>query len=86
VGVAAPAAIGCIEAAMRDLAAAAAALNHATATTATADSTRAEVRATHRRERMHRGLANLEIALRDTADVAAAARALAARGLSEHEP
>jgi hypothetical protein len=35
---------------------------------------------------MHRGLANLELALGDAADVAAAARALAARGLGEHEP
>jgi hypothetical protein len=84
--VATPAAIGCIETALRDLAAAAEALRATTGVREPGDAARGNGRATHRRERMRRGLANLEVALRDTADVAAAARALATRGLDEHEP
>jgi hypothetical protein len=84
--VATPAAIGCIETALRDLAAAAAELRRTTALGVTGDGAHGDRRAAHRRERMHRGLANLEASLRETADVAAAARALAARGLGEHDP
>jgi hypothetical protein len=85
--VATPAAVACIETALRDLAAATAALRRTTAIPARGEDAPADGRReVHRRERMHRGLANLELALRDTADVAAAARALAARGLGEHEP
>jgi hypothetical protein len=78
-----PAVLGCIEAAMRELA-------EATAGLETTTDEAAGVRASHcrsnglppRSERMHRGYANLRQALEDAERAAAAARPLAGRVLA----
>jgi hypothetical protein len=77
---AAPAVLGCVETALYDLRDTAAALNLASA--ATGHGERGPAPATGRQARMRKGFANLEVALHDAADAAAAARSLAARGLS----
>ena len=75
---AAPAVVGCVEAALRDLTAATAALERAVSS---AVDDGADSRVSRRRARMRHGFTNLEVALHDAADAAAAARALAARAL-----
>jgi hypothetical protein len=77
---AAPAVLGCVETALYDLRDTAAALNLASA--AAGHGEHGPAPATGRQARMRKGFANLEIALHDAADAAAAARSLAARGLS----
>lgn len=67
-----PAVTGCLESALRELAVAAAGLERA----AMADDASSSP---GRRARRRQGFANLEVALQDAADAAAAARALAAR-------
>lgn len=75
---AAPAVLGCLEAALRDLADASAALW--TVTGEPPDSTDGSAPARRRQhERMRAGFRNLEVALQDAAGAAAAARSLAAR-------
>src|SRR5690349_12205582 len=71
---AAPALLGCIEAAMRELCVASAALEQTVLDVGAAPATDA------RSVRMRRGLANLSSALDDAEAAAAAARALVARG------
>jgi hypothetical protein len=80
-GRAAPAVVGCIESALRELAIATTALERAVSAV-TADR---DVRAHQRHGRMRQGLSNLEVALHDAADAAAAARSLTARALNESE-
>jgi len=75
---AAPAVMGCIETALRDLTAATHALEQATSAELSGE---IGPRAGGRRARMRHGFTNLEVALHDGADAAAAARALAARAL-----
>ena len=75
---AAPAVLGCIETALRDLTAATTALERAVSAAAE-DAT--DARTDRRHARMRHGFTNLEVALHDAADAAAAARALAARVL-----
>ena len=75
---AAPAVVGCVEAALRNLTAATAALERAAS--AVLDDG-ADTRTNRRHARMRHGFTNLEVALHDAADAAAAARALAARAL-----
>jgi hypothetical protein len=77
---AAPAVLGCVETALYDLRDTAAALNLASA--AAGHGEHGPAPATGRQARMRKGFANLEVALHDAADAAAAARSLAARGLS----
>ena len=73
---AAPALLGCIEAAMRELSVASAALEQTVLDAGTAPAT------DPRSARMRRGLTNLSSALDDAEAAAAAARALAARALA----
>jgi hypothetical protein len=75
---AAPAVMGCIETALRHLTAATEALERATST---ALGPVPEGRLAGRHARMRHGFTNLEVALHDAADAAAAARGLAARAL-----
>jgi hypothetical protein len=77
-----PAALGCIEAALRELRLATVAMEQTTITTTAA----CETADTHRRRRaidarMHRGYASLQRALDDAHGAAAASRALVARAL-----
>jgi hypothetical protein len=74
-----PALLGCIEAALHELADAADALEQTTERS-TAEPTRGASGAVH--ERMHRGFANLRVALTDAESAAAAARPLAGRLLT----
>src|SRR5690606_19439010 len=75
-----PAVIGCLEAALRDLAEAGRELERSLSEATGGQPDGAGAR---RAARMRQGMANLEVALRDAADAAAAARALAARALGE---
>jgi hypothetical protein len=79
---AAPALAGCIETALRDLAEATEELERLRPPAGDAHAPDAHRRWARRRERMRHGFVNLEIALRDAADAAAAARSLAARALT----
>jgi hypothetical protein len=76
-----PAALGCIEAALRELLWAAAALEETSARTVEQRSGRTDWIATRRAERMRLGYANLETALADAERASAAARSLASRAL-----
>jgi hypothetical protein len=76
-----PAALGCIEAALRELLWAAAALEETSARTVEQRSGRKAWIATRRAERMRLGYANLETALADAERASAAARSLASRAL-----
>lgn len=76
-----PAVTGCLEAALRELALTAAALERAAAAEEQQGSRAPGSR--RRRARRHQGFVNLEVALHDAADAAAAARALAARVLED---
>ena len=78
---AAPAVLGCIETALYDLRDAAAALNLASAAMTSAAHAEHAPPSAARQARMRKGFANLEVALHDAADAAAAARSLTARGL-----
>jgi hypothetical protein len=80
-GRAVPAVVGCIEAALRELAGTTTALEHAVS--AVTDGK--DVRASEREVRMRHGLSNLEAALQDAAVAAAAARSLAARAVNDCE-
>jgi hypothetical protein len=82
-----PAALGCIEAALRELTEAAAALELTTdeASTVRADGWESGA-LDPRSERMHRGYANLRQALEDCERAAAAARPLASRALALISP
>ncbi len=71
-----PALLGCLEASLEELAAAATALE----ATASPDGSRFAVS-----DRMHRGMGNLRVALADAAAAARAARALTARALAARE-
>jgi hypothetical protein len=78
--------LGCIEAALQDLADASEALGRVSSAAIDGDSdedggARARARLEGRRERLLRGAANLEVALHDAAAAAAAARSLAGRAL-----
>jgi hypothetical protein len=73
---AAAAVIGCIESALRDLGEAAAELERSSSATCAQ-----ELQPGKRWMRMHQGFTNLEVALDDAADAAAAARSLTARAL-----
>jgi hypothetical protein len=75
-----PAVLGCIEAALHELAEAAAGLEH---TTDLASALLAPDRYGPRSDRMHRGYANLRQALDDAERAAAAARPLAGRLLAQ---
>jgi hypothetical protein len=77
-----PAALGCIEAALRELLWAAAALEETSARTVEQRSGSADWIATRRRERMQLGYANLQTALADAERASAAARSLAGRALA----
>ena len=77
-----PAVLGCIEAAVRELAEAAAELERTTAEASTALA-RSCQHSGLRSERMHRGYTNLRQALDDTERAAAAARPLASRVLAQ---
>jgi hypothetical protein len=77
-----PAVLGCIEAAMRELAVAASALEATTDEAAVRAHACTSNGAQPRSERMHRGYANLRQALADTERAAAAARPLASRVLA----
>ena len=78
-----PAVLGCIEAALRELLWAAAALEETSArTVAHSASGGAGPRGTRRAERMQLGYANLQIALADAERASAAARSLAGRALA----
>jgi hypothetical protein len=77
-----PAVLGCIEAALRELLWAAAALEETTARTVEQSSGRVDARATRRSERMQLGYANLQTALADAERASAAARSLAGRALA----
>jgi hypothetical protein len=76
-----PAVLGCIEAALRELAEAAAGLERTTDEASTAHADRCQPIGP-RSERMHRGYANLGQALEDAERAAAAARPLASRMLA----
>lgn len=80
-GRAAPAVAGCIESALRELAIATTALERA----ASAVTVEQDARTHQRHGRMRQGLSNLQVALHDAADAAAAARSLTARALNESE-
>lgn len=74
-----PSVLGCIETALLDLEKAVAAIRHATDQPSdAADPDRYPLR---RMALMHRGVENLEIALRDAATAASAARSLSSRAL-----
>ena len=73
-----PAVLGCIEAALRELLWAAAALEETSAWTVA----QADPKGARKAERMRLGYANLEIALADAERASAAARALAGRALA----
>lgn len=77
-----PAVLGCIEAALRELLWAAAALEETSARSAEQRSGSTDWIATRRSERMQHGYANLQAALADAELASAAARSLAARALS----
>ena len=77
-----PAVLGCIEAALRELLWAAAALEETSARTVEKSSGRADARARRRSERMQLGYANLQTALADAERASAAARSLASRALA----
>ncbi len=74
-----PAVTGCLEAALRELALAAAGLERA----AIAEDDENRPSSRRRRARRQQGFVNLEVALHDAADAAAAARALAARAVDD---
>ena len=76
-----PAVLGCIEAALRELLLAAAALEETSARTVERRSGCTDPRATRRSELMQLGYANLQIALADAERASAAARSLAGRAL-----
>jgi hypothetical protein len=78
-----PAALGCIEAALRELLWAAAALEEMSAQTVEQRSGGKDWIATRRADRMRLGYANLETALADAERASAAARSLASRALGE---
>jgi hypothetical protein len=73
-----PAVLGCIESALQELLWASAALELTTADVATRSAQRAD---NPRTMRMHRGYANLQLALCDAQRAASAARSLASRAL-----
>jgi hypothetical protein len=78
-----PAVLGCIEAALRELLWAAAALEETSArTVARGTSDDSASTATRRAERMQLGYANLQIALADAERASSAARSLAGRALA----
>jgi hypothetical protein len=77
-----PVALGCIEAALRELLWAAAALEETTARTVEQSSGSTDPGARRRSERMQLGYANLQTALADAERAAAAARPLAERALA----
>ena len=77
-----PAVLGCIEAALRELLWAAAALEQTTARIVERDSGSADPGARRRSERMRLGYAHLQTALADAERAAAAARPLAGRALT----
>ena len=76
-----PAVLGCIEAALRELLCAAAALEETSARTVEQRSGSADWIAKRRSERMQLGYANLQTALVDAERASAAARSLASRAL-----
>jgi hypothetical protein len=76
-----PAVLGCIEAALRELLWAAAALDETSARTVEERSDSADWIAKRRSERMQLGYANLQTALADAERASAAARSLASRAL-----
>lgn len=76
-----PAVTGCLETALRELALTAAGLERAAI--AGGDDGSGAPCSRQRRARRHQGFVNLEVALHDAADAAAAARALAARALTD---
>jgi hypothetical protein len=77
-----PAVLGCIEAALRELFWAAAALEETSARTVEQSSGCTDSKAKRRSERMQHGYANLQIALADAERASAAARSLAGRALA----
>lgn len=76
-----PAVLGCIEAALREMLWAAAALEETSARTVEQRSGSADWIAKRRAERMQLGFANLQTALADAERASAAARSLAGRAL-----
>jgi hypothetical protein len=80
-----PAVLGCIEAAVRELLWAAAALEQTTTRTVEQSPGSADAGARRRSERMQLGYANLQTALADAERAAAAARPLAGRALAAAE-
>ncbi len=76
-----PAVLGCIEAALRELLCAAAALEQTSARTVEPQTRSIGSSAERRSERMQRGYANLQTALADAERASAAARSLAGRAL-----
>jgi hypothetical protein len=78
---AAPAVLGCVEAALQELEGAMAALEQATSEATATTSGCPDTRAARVVERMHRGYANLQEALFDAHAAAAAARSLTSRAL-----
>lgn len=78
-GRAVPAVTSCLEGALRELALTVAGLERA----ALAEDEQHLLSSRRRRTRRHQGFVNLEVALHDAADAAAAARALSARTLSD---
>ena len=77
-----PAVLGCIEAALRELLGAAAALEQTIARMVKQSSVCVDSKARRRSERMQLGYANLETALADAERASAAARSLAGRALA----
>jgi hypothetical protein len=77
-----PAVLGCIEAALRELLWAAAALEETSAQAVEQSSGCMDPRAKRRSERMQLGYANLQTALADAERASAAARSLAGRALA----
>jgi hypothetical protein len=77
-GAAAPAVIGCVETALRELREATKELERASSSAEREHDTSS---ASRRRARMRHGFANLEVALDDGVSAAAAARSLASRAL-----
>jgi hypothetical protein len=77
-----PAVLGCIEAALRELLWAAAALEETSARTVKESSGCVDSKARRRSERMQLGYANLQTALADAERASAAARSLAGRALA----
>ncbi len=77
-----PAVLGCIEAALRELLWAAAALEETSARTVEQSSDCVDSKARRRSERMQLGYANLQTALADAERASAAARSLAGRALA----